>query len=315
MPSVPSTVLCHLPDGYLRLGELEGLFPGVKFVRVPTSGPVPPGVSGEVLVTVAGPSDNLVDLLGRGVRWVHCTGHGVDHLPLGAFGDRLVTCSRGVSAEAIAEWVMAMILAWAKRLPGTWVDAPPEEWFLTRLDRLAEATVALVGLGSINLAVAERLVPFRCRILAVRRTPGSSPLPYVEVVASPAVAVAEADHLVLAAPLTPTTYHLVDDDLLGAAKPGIHLVNVARGALVDQEALRRALDEGRVGRASLDVADPEPLPEGHWLYEHPRVLFSPHVSWAGPGYLRRVADMFAENLERWLAGRPLEGLVDLEAGY
>ena len=79
MPSVPTTVLCHLPDGYLHLGELEGLFPAVKFVQVPTSGPVPPGVSGEVLVTMAGPSDNLVDLLGRGVRWVHCTGHGVDH--------------------------------------------------------------------------------------------------------------------------------------------------------------------------------------------------------------------------------------------
>lgn len=315
MPSVPTTVLCHLPDGYMHLGELEGLFPEVRFVRVPTSGPVPPRVSGEVLVTLAAPSDNLVDLLGRGVRWVHCTGHGVDHLPLGAFGDRLVTCSRGVSSEAIAEWVMAMILAWAKRLPGTWVDEPPEEWFLTRLDRLAEATVALVGLGSINLAVAERLVPFRCRILAVRRTPGPPPLPEVEIVASPAAALAEADHLVLAAPLTPTTYHLVDDDLLGAAKPGLHLVNVARGALVDQEALRRALDEGRVGRASLDVADPEPLPKGHWLYEHPRVLFSPHVSWTGPGYLRRVADMFTENLDRWLTGRPLEGLVDLKAGY
>ena len=315
MPSAPTTVLCHLPDGYLRLDELEKLFPGVEFVQVPTSGPVPPGVSGEVLLTMTAPSDNLVDLLGRGVRWVHCTGHGVDHLPLGVFGNRLVTCSRGVSAEAIAEWVIAMILGWAKRLPETWVDAPPEKWFLTRLDLLADATVALFGLGSINMAVAKRLAPFRCRILAVRRTTRPSSLPDVEVVASPRAAVAEADHLVLATPLTPTTHHLVDDDLLAAAKPGIHLVNVARGALVDQKALRRSLDEGRVGRASLDVADPEPLPEGHWLYQHPRVLFSPHVSWAGPGYLRRVADMFTKNLEHWLTGDPLEGLVDLEAGY
>ena len=126
MSPVPTTVLYHLPDDYLRLDELKKLFPGVGFVQVPTSGPVPPGVSGEILLTMTGPSDNLVDLLGRGVRWVHCTGHGVDHLPLETFGNRLVTCSRGVSAEAIAEWTIAMILAWAKRLPETWVDGPPE---------------------------------------------------------------------------------------------------------------------------------------------------------------------------------------------
>lgn len=315
MSSVPATVLCHLPDGYLHLDELKKLFPKVEFVQVPITGPVPPDVFGEVLITIAAPSDNLLDLLGRGVRWVHCSGHGVDHLPLEAFGDRLLTCSRGVASEAIAEWVMAMVLAWTKRLPDTWVDAPPEEWFLTRLDRLAEATVALVGLGSINVAVAKRLVPFRCRILGVRRNPGPTPLSDIEIVASPGEAVAEADHLVVAAPLTPTTHHIVDDDLLAIAKPGIHLINVARGRLVDQEALRRALNTGRVGRASLDVADPEPLPEGHWLYKHPRVLISPHVSWAGPGYSRRVTDMFAANLDRWLAGHQLEGLVDLEAGY
>jgi phosphoglycerate dehydrogenase-like enzyme len=92
-------------------------------------------------------------------------------------------------------------------------------------------------------------------------------------------------------------------------------VNVSRGSLVDQEALREALDEGRVARASLDVCDPEPLPAGHWLYSHPRVRLSPHISWSAPGALERLFATFAENLRRYRDGRPLEGRVDLERGY
>ncbi|MEE2769346.1 MAG: NAD(P)-dependent oxidoreductase [Actinomycetota bacterium] len=315
MSTAAATVLCHLPDGYLQLGELAHRFPDWDFVQVPTDGPIPKGITGEVALTVAAPSGNLVELLARGVRWVHCTGHGVDHLPLEEFSDQLVTCSRGVSADAIAEWVVAMILAWAKRLPESWVDEPPERWFMSRLDGLGDSTVTLIGLGSINTAVAERLAPFGCRILAVRRTARPCPVPAVEVMDTITEAVASADHIVLAAPLTPATHHLIDTECFAATKPGVHLVNVARGALIDQEALREALDDDRVGRASLDVAEPEPLPAGHWLYQHPRVLLSPHVSWVGPGYLRRVTAMFGDYLERWIAGRSLDGIVDLEAGY
>ena len=315
MSAAATTVLYHLPDGYLRLDLLKERFPEVNFIGVPTSGPVPDEVSGEVLLTLAAPTENLVDLLRRGVRWVHCTGHGVDHLPLEEFSDQQVTCSRGVSADAIAEWTLAMILAWAKRLPESWVSQPPAQWFISQLDGLSDSTVTLIGLGSINMAVAERLGPFGCKILGVRRTTKACPVPTVEVVTSISDAVASADHIVLAAPLTPATYHLVNAELLGATKPGAHLVNVARGALIDQEALHEALQDGRIGRASLDVADPEPLPAGHWLYHHPRVAFSPHVSWIGPGYRHRIENTFSDNLERWIARHPLDGIVDLEAGY
>jgi phosphoglycerate dehydrogenase-like enzyme len=98
-------------------------------------------------------------------------------------------------------------------------------------------------------------------------------------------------------------------------KPGAHLVNVARGAIVDQDALRRALDAGRVAMASLDAVEPEPLPAGHWMYGHPRVRLSPHISWNMPGAAEILVDAFIDNLRRWRNGEPLDGVVDRAAGY
>jgi phosphoglycerate dehydrogenase-like enzyme len=120
---------------------------------------------------------------------------------------------------------------------------------------------------------------------------------------------------VLAAPATARTHHLVDADLLSQVKPGVHLVNIARGSLVDQDALREALDDGRVGVASLDVCDPEPLPPGHWLYDHPQVRLSAHVSWGTEMMTERILDGFIDNLQRYLAGEPLVDVVDPEEGY
>jgi phosphoglycerate dehydrogenase-like enzyme len=98
-------------------------------------------------------------------------------------------------------------------------------------------------------------------------------------------------------------------------KDATHLVNIARGALVDQDALRVALDSGRVARASLDACDPEPLPAGHWLYDHPQVRLSPHISWSSPELTDRIVELFVENLEARAAGRPLSGIVDPTEGY
>jgi len=100
-----------------------------------------------------------------------------------------------------------------------------------------------------------------------------------------------------------------------APNAGLHLINVARGGLIDQDALRVALEDGRVARASLDVADPEPLPGDHWLFAHPRVRLSPHVSWSMPGAFSLILDTFIENLGRYQRGETLEGLVDRTHGY
>jgi phosphoglycerate dehydrogenase-like enzyme len=153
------------------------------------------------------------------------------------------------------------------------------------------------------------------RVRALRRRAAPSPLPGVEIAPSLADLVATADHLVLVTPATPETRGLVGADALAAVKPGVHLVNVARGSLVDETALRVALDDGRVALASLDAVEPEPLPEGHWMYAHPRVHVSAHVSWNGPGGEDVLVGKFVANLKRRLAGEPLEGVVDVAAGY
>ena len=311
----PVTVLVNLPGDYIGVHRLADRFPSVRFVDVDPGHPIDPDVHGEVLVTRAAAAENLADLLDRGVRWVHCTGHGVDGLPLELVGGRVLTCARGTMATPIAEWVVAMILTVSKRLPGSWVDGPPKHWFLDRLTALEDATVALIGFGSINRAVSHRLAPFGCRLVATRRGQAGVDDPAVEVVPDAFGAVSGADHVVIGVPATPGTNHLFDDDLFAAMKPGGHLVNVARGSIVDQAALRRALDSGQVGVASLDVCEPEPLPEGHWLYTHPGVRLSPHVSWCSPGAVEDLREDFSDNLERWLDDRALKGVVDVEAGY
>ncbi len=209
---------------------------------------------------------------------------------------------------------MAMLLAAEKRLPDVWQDEPPERWNRFDLGGLHGRTLGLLGFGGIGLATAERALPFGMRVIAHRRSAAPSPLAGVELVDLETL-LADADHLVVAAPATRETRHLLDRDAFARVKPGLHLVNVARGGLVDQDALREALDDGRVALASLDCVDPEPLPAGHWLYAHPRVRLSPHCSWNGPGALDRLIDPFVENLGRWLRGERLKGLVDPELGY
>lgn len=296
--------------------QVAAAVPEVDLIAIPGDGELPPGVEGEVLLTYPWASRNLDRILSRGVRWVHVIGTGVDAFPLALLGDRILTCSRGASAVPIAEWVLAMMLAFEKRLPETWITAPrPGGWSRAALGTLHGKTLGLVGLGAIGSAVARRALPFGMRVRAVRRSRSKPEVEGVERIESISRLASSADHLVVAAASTPATRGFVGREAFAAIKPGVHLVNVARGGIVDQDALREALDDGRVARASLDAVEPEPLPEGHWLYAHPRVRLSPHVSWSMPGAADLLVQVFIDNLRRYRAGEPLIGVVDREAGY
>jgi len=309
----PLRVLTHVP---LQLLERVGReVPGVELVLVPMQGDLPAAARGEVLLTHAKGSPNLADVVERGVRWVHAYGTGVNDFPFAALGGRVLTCSRGASAIPIAEWVLAVMLAAEKRLPATWIHEPPAHWSIGSLGGLHGRTLALLGLGGIAQAVATRALAFGMRVVALRRSERPSPIAGVERARDLESLVASADHLVLAAPATGETRALVGDALLERVKPGLHLVNVARGELVDHEALRRALDDGRVALASLDCVHPEPLPTGHWLYTHPKVRLSPHISWSMPGAFELLIEPFVENLRRFRAGEPLLHVVDTKLGY
>jgi phosphoglycerate dehydrogenase-like enzyme len=249
------------------------------------------------------------------VRWLHAFATGVDSYPIDAVGDRILTCSRGATAIPIAEFVLASMLAFAKRFPATWLTEPPERWGWAEFDVLAGKTLGLVGVGAIGTEVARRALAFDMRVVGYRRRPAAHELAEIELCPTLEELLGQSDHVVIAAPATPATYHMLNADTLAAMKPGAHLVNVARGSLVDQDALLAALGDGRVACASLDTVDPEPLPAGHPLYTHPNVHLSAHVSWSAPDALGPTLQLFAENVRRYRAGEPLHGIVDVEAGY
>ncbi len=306
-------MLTHFDSG--ALDPVRASFPGIEIVPVPASGALPDDVRGEILVTQAWGSPNLAEIIERGVRWVHTVGTGVDRFPFDALGNVPLTCARGASAVPIAEWTLAVMLAFEKRLPEAWIHEPPERWNMAEFGGLHGKTLGLVGLGGIGLAIAERALPFRMRVLAHRRTGRPSPVPGVEVVDDLDTLMASSDHIVVAAAATPASRHLIGSASLARIRPGAHLVNIARGSLVDQEALREALDDGRVALASLDVCEPEPLPAGHWLYTHPKVRLSPHTSWSMPGAIPRLVETFIDNLQRYVKGEPLDRVVDVGEGY
>lgn len=310
-------VLVNLGEGTEALvSRLAAVVPDAEVAAAPATdeeGAIRPD---DVVLTRSADSPLLRRILDAELPWIHVLGTGVDGFPMDAVRERTtVTCSRGASGVPIAEFVLAAMLCHEKDLPRTWITEPPEQWNRARLGTLAGRTCVVVGLGAIGTEVARRAVAFGTRVIAVRNRPVPSPVEGVEVASSFEEALAEADHLVLAAPATDQTRALIGNSTLERVKPGVHLVNVARGSLVDQGALLAALDDGRVARATLDVVEPEPLPAGHPFYDHPRVYLSPHVSWSAPAATAVIVTMFLENLGRYRAGRELEGLVDPKLGY
>lgn len=294
--------------------KVAGLVPDAAVIAIADSGPLPVELEAEVLLTQTWGSDNIADTVERGVRWIHTLGTGVDRFPFDAVGDCVVTCSRGASSIPIAEYVLAAMLAFEKQIPQVWMSRAPENWYGSRLGGLYRKTLGLVGLGGIGLAVAARALAFGMTVVATRRSDTLSPLAGVEIATLDEV-LGRADHLALAASATEETKGLIDSGKFAMMKRGVHLVNVARGSLIDQDALFVALGDGTVACATLDTMSPEPLPAAHWMYDHPKVRLTPHVSWSMPGAVDLLLDRFLENLDRYRHGAPLDNVVDRTAGY
>jgi phosphoglycerate dehydrogenase-like enzyme len=294
-------VLCDYAGSVARIRER---FPTVEVIDI--TGGLAPGTRGDVLF--GGWSPNSVAAVASGVRWVQLMGTGIDRVPPEVRAVPLLTTARGASAVAISEYVIAAMGACARNFPENWLRESPEHWNVQPARLLAGDTVALFGFGGIAQRVARIALALEMSVVALRRTERPA-IDGVTLVHSIQDLVSVADHLVLAAPATDVTRYVINAETLALMKPGAHLVNIARGALVDQEALRPALDGGTIGRASLDVTEPEPLPPGHWMYDHPKVFLTPHSSWVGPPPFAASTELFCDNLQRFLAGEPLEGVV------
>lgn len=304
--ALPGARVTHISRDGLAHGDAEVVLP-----------------EAEVLLRGAMPAAALDHVIERApaLRWIHSISAGVDKVvtPLSRHRRLLITNARGVFSRPIAEYVVMMCLATARRLPQLLDLQRERTWQPLRGSELGSLTVGIVGYGSIGAEVARLLAPFGANIVATRRHPerGSGGLDNVEVWAVERLhdLLRAADIVVIATPLTEDTTGLIGAAELREMPGHAWLINIARGRLVDETALRAALAAGWIGGAVLDVFDEEPLPADSPLYDTPNLVITPHTSWSSDRVLERSIDLFVANLERYLDDRPLENLVDLEAGY
>lgn len=253
------------------------------------------------------------------LRWYHSVGAGVEDLVgVPEFRTRGITLTNNSGSYdiQIAEHAIAFILAGAKRLHVYRDQQSKRDWKDHRQDEIRGATLVVYGLGSIGAEIGRLGAALGMRVIGVRRR--IEPVPGVERIVSPdslAEVVAEADYLAVAAPLTPATRGAISRDVIGRMKKTAWIVNIARGAIVDENALVDALREGRLGGAGLDAFSTEPLPAEHPLWTLENVIISPHSSNSSPHVRERTVALFKENLRRFKSGAELLNRVDLEAGY
>lgn len=332
-PTEAEVVGCGAPEGELvywtsalddaEVAALGELAPRVRFVR---------GLSREQALERAAEFDGAdahllsEEFLAAATRlsWVQSWSAGVDrYLSLeGLMGDGAVafTSMKGAHGPVIAEHVFAMLLAGerglfahhAAQLEGRWDRAAGG-----RHGALSGATLLVVGMGGIGTEVARRADAFDMEVLATVRTPREAP-PFVDELGLAGDLdrlLPRADFVVVCLPLTDETRGLFGPERIARMRPGAVLVNVARGPIVDTDALLAALESGHLRGACLDVTDPEPLPASHPLWAREDVLITPHVAGQAELTAERRREIFRENVRRWAAGQPLRNLVDRAAGY
>lgn len=260
------------------------------------------------------------ELLPRAHRlaWIHVAAVGVDAIltPALRASDIVVTNSRGVFEEAMAEYTLGLYLAHLKDLRTTILLQQRHRWEHRFSQRLRGRSAAILGTGAIGRQVAATLSANGVNVQLVGRRAVHDDV-YGDVAESSRLAevAARADLLVLAAPLTDNTYGIVDDKVLSALQPHAYLINIGRGALIDEAALERTLEQGGFAGAALDVLVSEPLAESSSLWDNPRLMISPHMSADFEGFDTALAEIFIDNLGRWANAAPLNGVVDKVLGY
>lgn len=252
-------------------------------------------------------------------RWINTVLAGLDALPVSLIAERgqILTNGNGLMPDVVADFAVLGALTLAKRLDKVvrahdrqqWIAGPPPGDL-----EMLDASALVLGYGAIGREIGQRLAAFGTHVTGVRRTVSDEP----GIIGPDAWRgrLAEFDFVILAAPSTADTRAMIGAEELAAMKPGVRIINIARGDLIDQDALRAALESGQVGSAFLDVTTPEPLPADHPLWQAPNALITMHLSGRSQTTaFQRGARRFLANLQRYLAGEPLQHVVDFSRGY
>ena len=312
-----------IPDA--QLDELRRAFPGHTFVRADSDEETLAAIPDADVVFGARITRAHFAAASR-LRWVHSPAAGVGSMlfPEMVRSTVVMTNSRGNSSTTIAEHVIAVTLVLLRDLRLAWRRQAEKVWAQNEFDASASirtlrgARVLIVGLGSIGGETARLAAAFGARVIGIRRRADGSPPAGVDAVVSPERLLDQlpsADVAVLSAPQTAETVHLIGERELARMRDDAVLVNVSRGKLIDEAALLRALEAGRLRGAALDVFEHEPLDPASPLWARHDVLITPHVSGFQAGHWARATQLFADNLRRFIAGQPLANVVDKEAGY
>jgi phosphoglycerate dehydrogenase-like enzyme len=268
----------------------------------------------EVLLQWDFSSPLLREVGGGRLAWIHTASIGVDAVMTAEVvrSSAVVTNARGVFEPPVAEWALTAWLHLAKELGRTLAQQRRAEWQPYAVGLAARRRVVVVGIGPIGREIARLVRSVGATVDVVARTaredePG---LGRVHAIDELDGLLPEADDVILALPLTAETADLLDAARIACLRPGAHVINVGRGGLIEQPALVAALRDGRVGAAALDVFATEPLAADDPLWSMDNVLVSPHMAAEVAGWERTVLELFAANLERYVAGEPLANIVD-----
>lgn len=266
----------------------------------------------------AGNLERAWDRAGQ-LRWIHWAGVGVDALlfPELVESDVVLTNSSGVFKRAMAEYVLGLILCFAKGFPETARLQVKREWGYRLTERIGARRALIVGVGNIGREISTLLKLAGLEVRGVGRHARSNDPDFGHVHGSDELlsALPWADYVIVVLPLTGGTHHLFTDEQFQAMQPSARLINVGRGATVDEAALWRALGQGSIAGAALDCFEQEPLPQGSPLWTMPNVIVSPHMSGDYVGHTEALADIFYRNFERYREGKPLLNVVDKRLGF
>jgi phosphoglycerate dehydrogenase-like enzyme len=279
----------------------------------------------EVILTNPVVPDNIVERAPN-LKWLQLTSAGVDRLldaPV-VNSHVTVTTASGIHATPISEYVIGAMLAFAKGFPKAFRAQQERAWRPFWPDELEDKTVGVLGVGAIGARVVKLTKALDMRVLALRRsidrrlTGDETVMPGVDEMLPPSdlpYLLEESDYVVIALPLTPESRGLIGEPELRTMKPNAVIVNIGRGAIIDEAALARALKEGWIAGAALDVFQQEPLSPESELWGLENVIVTPHISGGTPRYMERAVGLFCDNLRRYLAGDALRNIVDPARGY